>query len=86
MKYKDIRDLFFPPVCPICDKVLSFDRIEKGICMSCIKKDFFIKGNICMSCGKRISGAEEYCSDCMKMKHVFEKNRGLFVYDRDVKK
>ena len=86
MKYKDIRDLFFPPVCPVCDQFLSLDRMEKGICGFCRKKDLFIKGNICMTCGKRIRKADEYCSDCMKMKHSFEHNRALFVYGRDIKK
>ncbi len=35
-----------------------------------------------MKCGKPLSEAEiEYCPDCMRRKHVFEKGRAAFVYD-----
>ena len=40
----------------------------------------------CMKCGKGLEAEEaEYCRDCLRHPHVFERGRSLFVYDGAVK-
>lgn len=71
-------DLLFPPRCPFCDVVMQVS----GVCDSCMKKLVFVTDPFCMKCGKQLERAEEeYCNDCMKTKHLFQKGRSLLVYE-----
>jgi len=75
-------DLFFPPRCFLCDGVLNAYDKEFGVCKSCKSKLPFIKGEKCFKCGKKISKYEnEFCGDCKKRTHFFDKGFSLFQYD-----
>ena len=72
-----IADLFFPRRCTICDRVIATDE---GICDTCRKKVHPLRGDTCMKCGKKITGNNAYCYDCMRRDHCFERNFSAFEY------
>ena len=72
-----IADLFFPRRCTICDRVIATDE---GICDTCRKKVHPLRGDTCMKCGKKITGNNAYCYDCMRRDHYFERNFSVFEY------
>lgn len=42
-----------------------------------------VREPVCMKCGKPLSKEEaEYCPDCLRRKHRYEKRRAVFLYDR----
>lgn len=71
--------LLYPPRCVCCDKILSISA--KGCCPDCEKKLPRITGPSCMKCGKPVAGQEdEYCEDCRKYPHEFDRGRAAFTY------
>lgn len=71
-------DLLFPPRCPICDEAVPYSEL---ICPECRKKLRYIKGPVCLKCGKHLQDErEEYCRGCLMTKHLFTEGRGLFEY------
>ena len=76
-------DLLFPPRCPVCDRgVLP----GTGICAACRAKIRPASHPACLKCGKPLlDERKEYCTDCMKNRHIFTQNRALWVYEDDIK-
>ncbi|MCR5210562.1 MAG: ComF family protein [Lachnospiraceae bacterium] len=75
-----ISDLIFPRRCPVCDEVLSKKDGKDLICAACFPKIRYIKSPKCYKCGKQLGDDEtEYCEDCRRKKHLFE--RGFALYD-----
>ena len=82
--------LVYPRHCPVCDKVLKSVEIIDGritfgrlIHDSCNRKVRRIRGNTCLRCGKLLgeSGKDsEYCSDCARMRHEFDRGFSVFEY------
>lgn len=73
-----IIKLLWPEVCPFCGRIY-----QKGICPACeIKlKKLEIKQPYCMRCGKPLRRQEqEYCYDCKKAKHYFDRGRALWLH------
>lgn len=76
----DIAGLLFPRRCPVCQEAVE-ERGER-ICMICRTKLPYIKGHFCAKCGKPLLLKEqEYCQDCTRKPHRFERGRAPFVYD-----
>ncbi len=77
-------DLFYPPRCPICEKIL--DPEDNGICKECFKELPFIQEPYCLRCGKPIRSFEqELCSDCRLHHHLYDEGRAVFVYEKGVR-
>ncbi len=78
--------LLYPPVCPICDRVLPQRLTDDGIgriCTDCEPSLIRVKEPFCMRCGKtlaRTDAVQEYCDDCRRKTHVFTQGRAAFVY------
>ncbi len=71
--------LLYPRRCPICDGIV---RRQEGIIHTDCKKKVRTAGKItCMKCGKPLrSEQDEYCEDCRKTKHVFDRGYSVFRY------
>lgn len=75
-------DLLYPPTCPFCDRQI----MHTGVCLACKEQLPFIKGYRCMRCSKPVASQEiEYCMDCAKQKHKYNKGISLLLYDDCVK-
>lgn len=74
-----ILDLLYPARCPVCHEIVK----GKGrICPACKKKLRYIKEPKCKKCGKEIEKPEqEYCRDCQRFKHSFDRGAAVFAYD-----
>ena len=73
-------ELLFPRRCPVCDDIV----VPWGVlcCGRCKRKLKYLGENYCMKCGKGLSGPEkEYCGDCRKHPHRFERGRSLYQYE-----
>jgi ComF family protein len=73
-----LTNIFFPAVCPICERVQS-----KGerICENCKEEIVIIREPKCIKCGKPLRIEEKlYCADCDGKKHFFEKGVAVFEY------
>ncbi len=70
--------LLFPRRCPVCDDVAPWGHT---ICPRCIGKFKKLEEPWCMRCGKKLIQEGEYCGDCMRVNHVFERARSLYEYD-----
>ena len=85
-----VKEIVYPRRCPVCDGILNtFElkdrRIKRGrlIHDDCIKKIKYVKAPICIKCGKGLKGEDagkEFCDDCAKMKHSYDRGVSLFQY------
>lgn len=69
----------YPRHCPVCDDIVS--RRGEKICLECLGRLKILTPPWCMRCGKKTEEGEEYCGDCGKRKHLFERGRALYEYD-----
>lgn len=77
-------DLFFPPRCPVCDRV---QKKEEKICRNCKKELKWIKEPKCLKCGKPIEEIEqEYCGDCLREKFHYVRGYALWLYQGGARK
>lgn len=85
-----VKEIVYPRRCPVCDGILNtFElkdrRIKRGrlIHDDCIKKIKYVKAPTCIKCGKGLKGEDadkEFCDDCAKMKHSYDRGFSLFQY------
>lgn len=75
--------MLYPRRCPLCHEVLK-DQ-DSVICRRCGSALHPIKEPRCFKCGKPVAEGEEYCSDCRKTKHYYDRGRGIFVYDEKMR-
>lgn len=78
-------DLLYPRRCPLCQTITKNHAL---VCEDCEKDAPYVLQPYCMKCGKPMRKEEEtkeYCFDCIKQEHVFERNYSLFVYETRVK-
>lgn len=78
-----LLDCLYPRRCPICDGILGSS--QKYVCRDCVPEVHFIRGAICLQCGKPLEEEEEYCFDCRKRKHMFSRCRAPFLYQGKMK-
>lgn len=75
-----IKELLFPRRCPICDGIV----VPWGelCCRACLERIRYIGEHYCMKCGKGLTREErEFCSDCQKRRHFFQRGRSLYTYE-----
>ncbi len=82
--------MVYPRHCPVCDGVLKTVEIKNGRLMTgrlvhddCNRKVKRIGRCTCVKCGKGLARGmedEEYCSDCRKAKHYFDRGFSVFEY------
>lgn len=88
-------DLLYPRKCVFCGEILEIrsyrgvkeNKIYDGLCEACRKNVRYVKEPVCMKCGKEIenSGAE-YCPDCSRGSHIYDRGAAVFKYDDNVRK
>lgn len=73
-----VLDLLFPRRCPVCDRpVKPFGAL---ICRECEKVLHPVGECVCCKCGKPVSPEEEYCADCRKIRHLYDRGAASFLY------
>lgn len=78
---KKLLRLLYPQRCPFCDEVLGGEEKKELCCSNCREKLPWVKGPVCMKCGKPVGYAEvEYCPDCQKSHHIFDQGAAVFTY------
>lgn len=80
-------DIFFPPLCPLCEKALKADGLQ--LCRGCARafSAQLIDGPLCGVCGVPfISGAgrDHACGGCIKKPPPFSFARSVYVYGGEV--
>lgn len=84
MKIKEIcLDILYPPRCPVCNGILR-DR-QRNICPECENLLHPLTKHYCMKCGKPVKETEEYCTQCSTVHRSFERGRGVFLYNTQMK-
>ncbi|MCI8726356.1 MAG: ComF family protein [Hungatella sp.] len=73
-------NIVFPRRCPVCGEiVVPFGEL---ICPGCAGRLSLIRQPVCKKCGKEVeSDRVEYCFDCTRHRHGFERNLALLNYD-----
>ena len=80
-----IKTLFYPPICPLCEEVLSGGKTR--ICDRCRSKITYLTEPTCLRCGKEIDDAErEYCEDCKTKPKSYVKGFPAMRYREPVKR
>lgn len=70
--------------CMVCG-VDIFDNIT-GFCSHCSKDIVFNDGKTCLRCGVRLTGEENYCSNCVSDANYFDRAYSAFSYDGNIVK
>ena len=84
LKIKEIcLDILYPPRCPVCNGILR-DR-QRNICPECENLLHPLTKHYCMKCGKPVKETEEYCTQCSTVHRSFERGRGVFLYNTQMK-
>lgn len=74
-----LADLIYPRRCPVCDRVVS--PFGSLVCETCKEAFEYVKEPYCMKCGKKLADAQtEYCGDCVRRRHLFDRGRALCSY------
>lgn len=83
MTFQLLFDSLYPPVCPVCQKVLPVGMEKKvRIHSECLNRLKRVREPLCKKCGKPVaSKQQEYCYDCTQQKRSFEAGHGLWIYD-----
>lgn len=75
-----ILSILYPKRCPVCHNILQGTG---DFCPSCRKKLHYIQEPRCKKCGKALGRPEqEYCRDCMRFPHSFDRGAAVFAYDK----
>ncbi len=83
--FEKIKQLLYPPVCPLCEEVLLGGKTR--ICDDCRKKISYPTEPLCLKCGKEIDDTEaEYCRDCLDKPKSFVKGFPAMVYKEPVRR
>ena len=78
-----VLTLVYPERCAICDRTVK--PSDKGICPYCGPVLEEVGDASCLKCGKPLEdGTAEYCADCMKREHSFDRGLSLYPYSKRV--
>lgn len=72
-------DILYPRRCPLCHGILT--SANRTICPDCEKLAVPIGQPRCFQCGRPVEEEEEYCRDCRREPHVYDRGRGIFAYN-----
>ncbi len=85
-----VKEIIYPGRCPVCDGILNTFEIKDGklqrgglIHRECAKKIRYVKPPTCIKCGKSLKGVYadgEFCEDCAKIKHAYDRGFSVFEY------
>ncbi len=77
-----IKDVIFPPRCPICETIVP----KLGtVCNICKGKLPYIKEPRCKRCSKPIGNEEtENCYDCMRKVFHYTSGRAVWIYNKSM--
>lgn len=79
-----ILDMIYPVRCPICGQIVTPKGLR--ICPGCMDKLPYINEPRCMKCSKPMEQEEkEYCNDCERMHHHYDKGFAVWVYNDALK-
>lgn len=82
--YKTAVEVLFPRRCPLCHEIVI--PKDKKVCPDCFSKLRPIVEPCCKRCSKPIAIPEqEYCYDCMKSEHHYERGFAVYVYEGTIK-
>lgn len=77
-----LLNTLFPPICPICQALMSD---ANGICPACFSKMRFITAPFCDMCGQPLNMPENegtsYCPECLKKPKSWQRARAIVVYN-----
>lgn len=74
-----VLQLLFPLRCPVCDGIVV--PAGEKICLECIGKLKLLTPPWCMKCGKKLAQEGEFCADCRRREHAFDRGRALYAYE-----
>ena len=82
-----VKDILFPPACPICSNPRPvIDNRKMNICPWCLKYITYIKEPACLKCGKALEDDNrEYCKDCTDKQHLFNQAVSVYEYSEGIK-
>ena len=76
---EQVFNILYPRRCPVCDEIVT--PFGQKICLQCKDKPQYADGVTCLKCGKPMKDATaEYCADCVRRKHAYDKGYALFRY------
>ncbi|MGN0402320.1 MAG: ComF family protein [Acetatifactor sp.] len=70
--------MVYPLHCPVCDDIVT--ESEERICTGCLGGLKLLLPPWCMKCGKKVEEGEEYCVDCSRKDHLYDRGRALYEY------
>ena len=74
-----IDKLLFPRRCPICDSIITGDKL---ICAGCVRIPRRVEEPRCFKCSKHLrSDEKELCRDCESREKSFVRGIALYEYD-----
>ena len=68
----------YPLRCPLCDRALPHG--QEGFCEACKKNIHYIRGPICLKCGRPVDIDVSICMECEKHPHEFISGRAAMRY------
>lgn len=71
-------DLLYPRRCPVCQNAAPYGE---EICPECRKRLPYIRGPVCLRCGRPVREGEALCADCAEIRHDFDAAVSGFLYD-----
>ncbi len=77
--YSGMLQLLYPLRCPVCDRIVK--PAGERICLECLGRLKILTPPWCMKCGKKLREEGEYCADCRRKAHVFQRGRALYEYE-----
>lgn len=78
---EQVLRFLYPHTCPLCGRITG-----ERICGVCQEKLEYIGEPRCMRCGKPVRQENrEYCYDCEKHVHVYERGYALWIHSGSVK-
>ncbi|MBE9537026.1 MAG: ComF family protein, partial [Proteobacteria bacterium] len=81
---RDLADLLFPPLCPLCKKNIK----EIEICPDCLESFKPLSSPRCSICGvqfKTDSGEDHPCGTCIKNRPSFDMAASVFLYNEPMR-
>ncbi len=83
---KKAADILYPVRCPLCGQIPWGKDPHGRTCDRCAAGLVYTGENYCMKCGRPIpSEREEYCRDCLRRRHSFDRCRAVFSYQGAVR-
>lgn len=83
--FEPLLDILYPRRCPICSEIV--DKRGGLSCMECRNKLTAVEEPLCKRCGKPMEQeTREYCYDCERRRHYFERGFSVWLYNEDMQK